>query len=179
MIMSFFRKDPAVDAGDALYAAAVEQARSAALYTNFEVPDTVEGRFEMITLHVYLILRCLKGDEAGAPKVGQRLFDAMFQNLDDSLRELGVGDLSVGKKIRKLAENFYGRVGAYEDALKAESAPEMLAQTLGRNVYLDPDAPSAVRLAGYVKSTAAAIEAQSVARLVGGIVQFPMQENTP
>lgn len=174
--MSFFRKDPAVDAGDALYAAAVEQARSAALYTDFDVPDTIEGRFEMITLHVYLILRCLKGDEAGAPKVGQKLFDAMFQNMDDSLRELGVGDLSVGKKIRKMAENFYGRVGAYEDALQAEANSVMLAQTLGRNVYLDPDSQPANRLAAYVRATALAIKAQPVSRLVGGIVQFPMQE---
>ncbi len=179
MIMSFFRKDPAVDAGDALYAAAVEQARSAVLYTKYHVPDTIEGRFEMITLHVYLVLRCLKGGEAGASKVGQKLFDAMFQNMDDSLRELGVGDLSVGKKIRKLAENFYGRVGAYEDALQAESQPELLAQTLGRNVYLDPDSPSAGQLAAYVRATAAAVEMQPVSRLIGGIVQFPMQEGNP
>ena len=179
MIMSLFRKDPAVDAGEALYAAAVEQARSEALYSKFDVPDSVEGRFEMITLHVYLVLRRLKGDTPGAQKVGQKLFDAMFQNMDDSLRELGVGDLSVGKKIRKLAENFYGRVGAYEDALQDPSDNDALAKTLGRNVFLDPDAPGAMSLAQYVKTTAFAIEAQPVARIVGGIVQFPAVESNP
>ncbi|MEO1241827.1 MAG: ubiquinol-cytochrome C chaperone family protein [Pseudomonadota bacterium] len=175
MIMSLFRKDPAIDAGEALYASAVEQARSAPLYVEIGVPDTVEGRFEMITLHVYLVLRCLKGDEPGAKKVGQKLFDAMFQNMDDSLRELGVGDLSVGKKIRKLAENFYGRVASYEDALQSEE--DNLAQSLGRNVFLDPDAPGARSLAQYVKNAATAIEGQPVSRIVGGIVQFPVVES--
>lgn len=175
MIMSLFRKDPAIDAGEALYASAVEQARSEPLYVEIGVPDTVEGRFEMITLHVYLVLRCLKGEEPGAKKVGQKLFDAMFQNMDDSLRELGVGDLSVGKKIRKLAENFYGRVAAYEDAL--QGAGDDLAQSLGRNVFLDPEARGARRLAQYVKNAATAIEGQPVARIVGGIVQFPVVEN--
>ena len=130
----------------------------------------------MITLHVYLVLRCLKGDEAGAPKVGQKLFDAMFQNMDDSLRELGVGDLIVGKKIRKLAENFYGRVGVYETALQPDADSDALAQTLGRNVYLDPDSSSAIKLAEYVRQTAKALKAQPVSRLIGGIVQFPVQE---
>ena len=112
MIMRFFKKDQALEAAQALYAAAVTQAREAPLYEEFGTPDTVEGRFEQVALHVYLVLRRLKGDESGARKVSQKLFDVMFQNMDDSLRELGVGDLSIGKKIRKLAENFYGRVGA-------------------------------------------------------------------
>lgn len=176
MIMSLFRKDPAIDAGAALYMAAVDQARAEPLYTRVGVPDTVEGRFEMVSLHVYLVLRRLKGEGAQADKVGQKLFDAMFQNMDDSLRELGVGDLSVGKKIRKLAENFYGRVGAYEDALADSAESGDLAKALGRNIFLDPDALSAEELASYVRRAAVSIEAQPAARIAGGIVQFPAVE---
>ena len=178
MIMSFFKKDPALDAGEALYAAAVEQARQSALYLEYEVPDTVEGRFEMVVIHVYLVLRRLKDEVPGAKKVGQKLFDAMFQNMDDSLRELGVGDLSVGRKIRTMAENFYGRAAAYEEALGEFSDVENqtlsgLSKALGRNVYADEDAAKAGLLAHYIQTTAAFIDRQPIARITGGIVQFP------
>ena len=179
MIFSFFRKDPSLDAATALYAAAVEQARSPRLYADFGAPDTVEGRFEQVALHVYLVLRRLKGGapdaEAGpdAKRVSQKLFDVMFQNMDDSLRELGVGDLSIGKKVRKLAENFYGRVAAYEDALKDDAPEDALARALGRNIFGDEAAPAAARLAGYVREAAAAMEAQPAARIAGGVVRFP------
>lgn len=173
MIISFFKKDPALDAAAALYAAAVEQGRSPALYADFGVPDTVEGRFEMVSLHVYLVLRRLKTREPAAKKVAQKLFDQMFQNMDDSLRELGVGDLSVGRKIRKMAENFYGRVGAYEAALRDGADGADLAKALGRNVFDTVDAQTAGRLADYVRRAAADIQSQPIARIAGGIVRFP------
>lgn len=173
MIMSLFKKDPSLEAASALYAAAVDQARTPALYADFGAPDTVEGRFEQVALHVYLILRRLKGDARGCKKVGQKLFDVMFENMDDSLRELGVGDLSIGKKVRKLAENFYGRVAAYEDALAPGADDEALRRALGRNVFADEDAPAAETLAVYVRKVASFIEEQPVARIVSGVVQFP------
>jgi len=173
MILSFFKKDPALDAASALYAAAVDQAREPVLYERLGAPDTVEGRFEQVTLHVYLILRRLKGDDQAARAVAQKLFDVMFQNMDDSLRELGVGDLSIGKKIRKMAENFYGRVGAYEDALGPDAADGALAAALGRNIFADEASPAAARLAFYMRAAAAAIDAQPPARLAGGVVRFP------
>jgi cytochrome b pre-mRNA-processing protein 3 len=175
MFKTLFKKDPAMDAGLALYAAAVEQARTPALYADFGTPDTVEGRFEQVALHVWLVMRRLKG-EAGAKKVNQRLMDAMFQNMDDSLRELGVGDLSVAKKIRKLAENFYGRIGAYEAALKPDAAPDALARALGRNVFADEDAPQAAALADYVRRADQSLAQQPAARMAGGIVVFPVPE---
>ena len=185
MILSFFKKDPALDAASALYAAAVDQARAPALYADFGAPDTVEGRFELVALHVYLILRRLKGEDPAAKKVAQKLFDVMFQNMDDSLRELGVGDLSIGKKIRKMAENFYGRVGAYEDALSGGGRDgggqrgdqggddDALAAALGRNVFGDEAAPAAAAFARYVRAAAAHIEGQPAARIAGGVVRFP------
>jgi len=162
-----------MEAGEALYMAAVDQARKTPLYEAYATPDTVEGRFEQVALHVYLIMRRLKGDEPGARQVNQKLFDAMFQNIDAALRELGVGDLSVGKKIRKLAENFFGRIAAYEDALDPDAPREALVKALARNIYEDEAATSAVQLAEYVRAAAAAIDAQPAARITGGIVQFP------
>ncbi|GAB4524519.1 MAG: hypothetical protein Kow00133_12780 [Amphiplicatus sp.] len=135
--------------------------------------DSVEGRFELLTLHVYLILRRLKGQGEDAARVAQKLFDATFASFDDALRELGVGDLAVGKRIRKMAEAFYGRIGAYEAALAADAAPAALVDAVARNVYGDPDAPGAPALAAYVRQAAAMIDAQPVSRLIGGVARFP------
>src|SRR5690348_4977091 len=109
-----FRPKPAQTAGAALYAACVEQARSPRLYAEFAAPDTVEGRFEIYTLHVVLVLDRLLRQGPEAAKVSQGLFDTYVRSLDDALREMGVGDLSVGKKMRRLGEAFYGRVKNYE-----------------------------------------------------------------
>lgn len=156
----------------ALYARAVAQARAAPLYVRLGVPDTIEGRFEMVSLHVYLLLRRLKGDDRAARAVAQRLCDVMFENMDATLRELGVGDLSVARKMRSLAENFYGRVGAYEDALGEGAPADALAKALARNVYADEDASSAPALADYVRKTAAVVDAHCLARLASGEVSF-------
>ncbi|PQA86100.1 ubiquinol-cytochrome C chaperone family protein [Hyphococcus luteus] len=172
MFKDLFRKDPALEAGRALYAAAVEQARAPALYRDFATPDTVEGRFEQVALHVYLIMRRLKGDDA-AKKASQSLMDAMFQNMDDSLRELGVGDLQVGKKVRVLAENFYGRIGAYEAALKDDAPENDLAEALARNIYGVEECEEAGALAAYVRKADRYLADQPAARMANGIVMFP------
>jgi len=176
MIMSLFRKDQIRPRAVSLYEAAVAQARRPALYLDYGAPDTVEGRFEQITLHVYLILRVLKGPDREAKALRQGLFDVMFQNMDDSLRELGVGDLSVGKKIRKLAENFYGRIKAYEKSFSDNESADTLAKALGRNIYENEDAEAAVRLAGYVRDAAAMVDAQPLPAILAGNVQFPALE---
>ena len=172
MFKSLFKKDPAHEAGRALYAAAVEQARSPALYGALGAPDTVEGRFEMVALHVWLVMRRLKGEET-AKNVSQCLFDAMFQNMDDSLRELGVGDLQVGKKVRKLAENFYGRIGAYEAAMKDGAPEDDLAQALSRNIFEQTMAQTAPAFAAYVRQVDETLADQPAARVASGIVVFP------
>lgn len=177
MSKSLFRKDPALEAGRTLYAAAVAQSRSPALYADAGVPDTVEGRFEMVALHAYLVMRRLKAEDAkqvpGVKDVSQCLLDALFQNMDDSLRELGVGDLVVAKKIRKLAENFYGRIGAYEAAFADPEPGDALAAALGRNIFESGDAAEARKLAGYVQNAERALQSQPAARIAGGIVSFP------
>ncbi len=160
-----------MEAADALYAAAAEQARAVPFYARLGVPDTVEGRFEMVTLHVWLILRRLKSDQPEARKISQKLFDATFSNFDAALRELGVGDLVVGKKIRKLAENFYGRARAYDAAIAGDGRD--LPEALARNVYESENEDVAADLAGYVRRAAARLEDQPSSRIAGGIVEFP------
>jgi len=178
MFLSIFKKNRAREAGEALYRAIVDQARAPRLYTEFSVPDTIEGRFEMVTLHVYLVLRRLKADDRDAAKTSQCLFDAMFQNMDDQLRELGVGDLSVGRKIRKLSENFYGRIEAYEDGLSDSIDSAKLAAALGRNIFADEAEPSAVALSQYVRDLAAVVDAQPIERIARGIVHFDLKEQS-
>jgi cytochrome b pre-mRNA-processing protein 3 len=113
----------------AVYEAIVATARRPFLYEDFGVPDTVMGRFDMIALHAFLVLERVKDAE---PVFAQALTDEIFRDMDRSLREMGVGDLSVGKKIRDLAEIFYGRIQAYQRDI---DDPERLANALTRNVW--------------------------------------------
>jgi cytochrome b pre-mRNA-processing protein 3 len=97
------------------------------------VPDTVEGRFEALCLHVILVLRALRGRPAPSDEVANALAEALFRDLDSVLRESGVGDSKVPKGMKKLAEAFYGRARAYDGALDAHDEAA-LAAALGRNV---------------------------------------------
>ncbi|MGE0408682.1 MAG: ubiquinol-cytochrome C chaperone family protein [Amphiplicatus sp.] len=171
MILSLFRKDPQRDAAEALFAAAVEQARRPDFYTDLGVEDSVDGRFELLALHVYLVLRRLKsaGSAAG---LSQHLLDAMFANLDGALREMGVGDLSVARKIRKMAEAFYGRIGAYEAALAPTAAAAALDAALLRNVY-NGTTGKAAALSAYVRRASAGLDGQKAGRIEAGILAFP------
>ena len=172
MILSLFRKDPFRDTAIALYEQIVEQSRKPAFYAVAKAPDTVEGRFEIVAVHVYLVLRQLKSGGDRAKKLSQALFDVFFQNMDDSLRELGVGDLSVGKKIRALGEAFYGRVGAYETGLDENDA-DALAAAIARNVFEVEMDPGAQRIAAYLVEADSALANAPLEELMKGVVQFP------
>lgn len=156
-----------------LYSLAVRQARTPALYTRFGTPDTVEGRFGQVSLHVYLILRRLKSDNPDEQKIARSLVDIMFRNLDSALRELGVGDLSVSRKMRRLAEQFYGRIAAYEKALDTDGDGDALARALGRNIHGDEAAGGAQILSGYVRKAALLAENREGTQVMEGIFRFP------
>lgn len=102
--------------GDKLYAAIVAQARSESFYRDCGVPDTVDGRFDLIVLHTYIVLDRLRAEGEAGRKLSQQLFDTLFDDMDRSLREMGVGDLSVGKHVKRMASGFYGRMKAYDEA---------------------------------------------------------------
>jgi cytochrome b pre-mRNA-processing protein 3 len=164
----FLKPRPSHLAGRKLYAAVVEQARKPFLYADFGTPDTVEGRFELYTLHVFLLLDRLRGQGAQASDTSQALFDTYVSALDDALREMGVGDLSVGKKMRKLGEAFYGRVKSYEAAFKALPETAELEALLGRTVYEQGGAENTGRLAAYVIAQRAGLAGQDLAKLLAG-----------
>ena len=108
-------------------------ARHVRFYEDMAVADTIDGRFDMIVLHLFLVLNRLKGE--GVEDIRQRLTDEFFADMDRSLRELGVSDVAVGKKVRKIAESYYGRVTAYDRALAA--GPVALEEAISRNIYPD------------------------------------------
>ena len=162
----WFRRNPARAAGEALYASAADQARRPEFYTSMGAPDTAEGRFELYALHVVLILHRLKG-EAGAAETSQALFDAFARALDDALREMGVGDASVGKKMRKLGEALYGRIKAYDEALGALPDQEALRGVLQRTVLAGADADAGA-ISGYVARAAEGLASQPTADLLKG-----------
>lgn len=181
MILEAFkrRSRTAPGAAEAIYARIVAQARSPELYRDLGVPDTVMGRFEMIVLHTFLYLHRLKAADAAARARGQAVFDAMFADLDASLREIGVGDLSVPKKIKAMAQSFYGRTDVYDRALDAGDE-EALQRALARNVYGDEASrTSAVAgLAAYVKAAAAQLAVQPTPALVAEGPAFPSARET-
>jgi len=172
MIPPLFRRPDASIA--ALYGTIVAQARHPRLYEAYGVPDTVLGRFDLIVLHLALVLRRLRTGEAAARKVAQGLFDAFCRDMDHNLREMGVSDQGVPRQMRHVGEAFYGRAQAYEAAL-ADPDNEALALSLARNVYADPAVSRvAVRgLAAYVRQAAAAVEAMAIEQVVRGAVKFP------
>lgn len=172
MLQRLFRPRPAQITGKALYAAAVGQARSPALYSALGAPDTVEGRFEVYSLHVVLLLERLRGEGAVAAEASQALFDAYVKSLDDALREMGVGDLSVGKKMRKLGEAFFGRAKNYHAALEALPDRAPLEALIGRTVYAEADGTKAPAMADYVLAQHEHLAAQPAAALMKGDVDW-------
>ncbi len=171
-LMGFFKERAAVTAGKALYASAVGQARTPAFYTGMAVPDTLMGRFELYTLHIILLVLRLKGRGPGAAETVQALFDAYLAGLDIALREMGVGDLSVGKKMKKLGRAFYGRVGKWDEALTADDA-EALKALVARTVYEEAPAADPAPLAAYARAAHAALGAQSGESLLQGQASWP------
>jgi cytochrome b pre-mRNA-processing protein 3 len=137
-------------AGRALYDSAVRQARAPALYARLGAPDTVEGRFEVLTLHVILLIERLRGEGGAAQASSQALFDTYVGDLDGALREMGVGDLSVGKRMRELGNAFYGRAAGYREAFEALPDEARLQDLIGRTILDGVAAADPVALAGYV-----------------------------
>ena len=161
------------------YAAITRQARKPVHYGAGGVPDSFDGRFDMMALHVHLVLRRLRSHGVARDDIGQELFDIFFRDMDQAMREAGVGDLGVGKKIRKMAQAYYGRAAAYDEALGKEApAPSdsksALVGVLTRNLYPeDDDAANASRMDALAEDVFAlerALENKSVDDILAGRV---------
>jgi cytochrome b pre-mRNA-processing protein 3 len=169
--MRLFGRPPEQPAAHAVYTALVAQARAPVFYARHGVPDTLDGRFEMIALHAFLVLHRVKSAPEGQ-RFGQVLYDVMFADMDRALREMGTGDLSVGKQVKRMAAGFAGRIAAYQAGL--DDAAD-LAEALRRNLYgtvAEPAAADLAALADYIRGQAAALAAQPVAQIVAGTVTF-------
>ena len=157
---------------DRLYGAIVAQARDPFFYGTLGVPDTIEGRFDMLVLHVHLLFRRLAAEPESVRKIGQAVFDRFLGDMDASLREIGIGDLAVPKRMRAMGEAFYGRAAVYDEAL-AQAGDKQLAAALQRNVYAGQAAAGATHLAGYVRSAVNALAAQRADAIADGGIEFP------
>jgi cytochrome b pre-mRNA-processing protein 3 len=151
MILKLFRRTPRDHNIARLYGTIVAQARAPAFYQLYRVPDTVTGRLEMIMLHTVLFLRRLEGEAGPIRQFGQDLFDRFCRDMDDNMREMGVGDLAVPRRMRRIGEAFYGRQVAYRMALEA-AGEDRLAAALQRNVFAGGAHRAEARLlAAYVR----------------------------
>ena len=179
MLDRLFRQRPAKASGARLFAAAVAQARRPAFYAGLGVPDEIDSRFELYVVHVVLLQQRLSGHGAEAAEAAQALFDAFVASLDDALRELGVGDLSVSKKMRRLGEALFGRAAAYRDLFQAKvnrAGPERegIKALIARTVFSDEAAlEKAAPLADYVVWAQAALVLQPLPDLLKGEVAWP------
>ncbi len=173
MLKRFFSRSRFDDATHDLYDTIVAQARQPVLYTELAVPDTLDGRFDLVVLHAILVMRRLrKSGEAGADRA-QLVFDIMFADFDRTLREIGVGDLKVGKRIKQMAQAFYGRAQSYGEALDQDDEA-MLAQGLRRNLYgtSEPSEAAVAGVTAYVLAQEAHLAGQADADLDAGRLSF-------
>lgn len=166
---------------DTLYGEIVAAARRPPLYSGWQVPDTPLGRFEMMSLHLFLLLHRLRGREGALRDIAQELTDHFFLEVDHSLRELGVGDLGVPKRMKKLARMFYGRLAAYGAAVDAADAAA-LAEALRRNVAPQRERWEEARaLAAYTLAAHAALADLADEDLLAGRLRFaplPQEEGS-
>jgi cytochrome b pre-mRNA-processing protein 3 len=173
-LLGLFARKPHERAGFALYGAAVAAARQPMFFDALGVPDTLDGRFDLVSLHAgLLVCRLSRDPDPRGRALAQAVFDAMFADMDINLREMGVGDLSVGKRVKRMWEAFHGRAQAYDSALRAADMPALEA-ALARNVWRGaPPAGAAARLAAAVAAADAALAAIPFAELLAGRATFP------
>jgi cytochrome b pre-mRNA-processing protein 3 len=155
-----------------LYEQIVAAARQPVFYAAWNVPDTPLGRFEMLSLHMVLLQHRIRGEKGEIAAIAQILTDEFFQDVDHSLRELGISDMGVPKRIKKLARMYYGRARSYSDALDADDLPA-LREALARNVRPGvTDWAETADLADYMKRTVALLATQPIAALQKGDLRF-------
>ena len=177
-LLALFRRKTHERTGFELYGTAVAAARDPWFFGPLAVPDTLDGRFDVVGLHVALLIRRLRQDpDKRGPAVAQAVFDAMFADMDINLREMGVSDLAVGKRVKRMWEAFHGRCLAYETALDAKDLAA-LATALDRNVWraeaeVAPPPAGAEALARHIAAAAEALAALPFATLLRGEAHFP------
>ena len=171
MMLPLFRRNRQPDTISSLYGMIVAQARMPVFYREYGVPDTIAGRFDLLLMHLALVVERLMREEP-AKAFGQALFDRFCTDMDDNLREMGIGDLSVPKHMKRVGEAFYGRSQAYQAAL---------AEALIRNVYggTAPAPGAAERLAAYIRRVAEVLDRHALPELTAGRIVLPNPDAVP
>ena len=172
MILPLFRRSARSDTISSLYGTIVAQARSPSFYRDYAVADTINGRFDLLVLHLGLVIGWL--EEAGFRELGQGLFDRFCEDMDHNLREMGIGDLSVPKEMQRIGEAFYGRTRTYRTALASQD-PGALTDAVARNIYENASVSraSASRLAAYMREAVRDLQSQPPAGLRAGQLRLP------
>lgn len=162
---------------DRLHSEIVGAVRRPAFYLDYGVHDTFEGRFELLALHAGLVLRRFNAAAGPGPAVAQDLVDVVFAHLDADLREAGVGDITVPKRMKKLCEAFLGRSAAYDAALRL--GPDALAAAVARNIHAEDGSGHAGRMARYVEAASSALAAAALEDCLAGPLPFPDPSSIP
>jgi cytochrome b pre-mRNA-processing protein 3 len=168
-MLNLFKKSPDPEAVHAVYRAIVAQSRQPVFYAQWGVPDTVTGRFDVLSLHMGLVFRRLGGQSKAATEFSQALFDLFFKDMDRNLREMGAGDLSVPKKIRDMGNLFYGLTTKVNEAMARGDRAEVEA-VLKRNLFADREDADVVALVDYLEVEYAKLERQGLDVMIGGRV---------
>lgn len=155
--------------------AVFEAARAPVFFTGLGVPDTFDGRFEMVAIHLHLLLVRLRSDGDTATAYSQGVFDIITGHFDEALRETGVGDMSVGKRVKAMTQSLYGRLSAYNAGFNAETAAEM-HDALRRNVYgtiEEPKDECIAAIMAYQEAVMAHLTEMPLAAIQAGVNLFP------
>ena len=162
------------------YGLVVEQARRPVFYQRYGVPDTLDGRFDMLALHAFLVMHRLKRQGEAARRFSRCLLETMITDMDQSVREMGVGDMGVAPRVKRMARGFNGRIHAYDRGLGVDG-DEVLLAALDNNLYgtvLEPDPRVLADMVAYVREAAALLAVQPLEALLAGVVTFPEPEAT-
>jgi len=170
-MLNLFKKSPDPEAVYAVYRAIVAQSRQPVFYAEWGVPDTVTGRFDMLSLHMSLVFRRLNGGGKPASDFAQALFDLFFKDMDRNLREMGAGDLSVPKKIRNMGNIFYGLMTNLNEAMERGDRAEVEA-VLRRNLFAEGEAAEVGQLADYLEAQYQRLKLQTVDAVIGGRLEM-------
>ena len=176
MLRRWFRRPAFEREAHDLYVILVRQARLPVFYRDLGVPDTPEGRFEIVVLHVFLLINRLNVEVERTRELSQQVFDVMFGDMDSALREMGVGDIGVGKRVKHMVQSFYGRVSVYEEGLAAED--NSLQAAFARNIFADTTPSSHVleALETYVRLQHGALLGQKIDEFLRGHLKFEQVE---
>jgi cytochrome b pre-mRNA-processing protein 3 len=172
-VFGLFKSRKHIKFAHTLYSSILTQARLPVFYTSFGVQDTIDGRFDMIVLHAHILFNRLKDGPAEDQEITQAVFDLMFADMDQNLREMGVGDVGVSKRIKAMAEAFYGRATAYSNGMR-ERDNSVLIGALRRNLFRNSEASDqqVLDVSSYMRDQVAHLESQELSKLFQGSVSF-------